>query len=663
MIKRVIVGMAVTAILLLQSLSVNAESEVLLQKAGFIGEGLEVIVEEFEVTESGSYQIILNDFAKSQINNDMLQTFSQLKTILVKEETEIVAYLNNYGQTDPFELEVGKYQIVIAGLPGNDGSKVSQYGVEVSSYKSDIETPFSKVGFISGIPNAESSEEFDNYYINTFGVNKEGTYKIYLTNFAFPKMMGTLLLTIPKADQSGKLVELDASESNQVTATFTAEVGTYRVATIAIPESEVGMGIFGIKIVHLDNGEEISVFEDFVTIGEESGDLDSELFTLFEDDFSVDSEGEYLIDVIDMKPGADEFSASSGKVISLEDFGDIKTIILNKTNNNVVFNQSGFFEATEDDKVMFESGDYTIKILSDTKDVSGAMVGMRIRRDLPSEVLYENAKSIGSNFHKTNDFTASFDSYKLLLTDFRFRKLFSNLQVVLTNGIEIVDALSIDYSETISGYSSDPVTGEFFFIATAGKKYQMHVFVESPAPDGDGKIWPAMYGMQLFGSTDSGINYSELEYEGTGAIGGEFFTEGFEFVVEDDGEYGVRLWDFGFPADFPSLNVAVTKGAKQKIAVIYQTDMEGLGSYELGVLEEGKYFVTLVADPSNDYNFGSYALRLEYSSSSEGEGNGEEPVVEPGVEEKKSSGGGGSLYLYLLLIGLSISLLKQKRIY
>ncbi len=617
-----------------------ADSEILIQEVGFVGSSANVATGEFELTESGRYTFSITDLSTQDVNNEFLEPFEDLNALIIKDDQEYITKFSSDLSTSNIQLEPGIYQIIIHGTSLQTSGKISQYSANV--ILENQETPvYTKVGFI---PELSNETKIEDGFINPIGIEEDGDYKIYLTNFAFPKSLQHLqLLVANNADHSSSF-QLDASNSTQaISSIFSATAGnTLTIATIAVADESVGKGLFGIKMVKVVGEYELSVFETVIPVGEEDGTTDNDVTTLHQGFFTVpeNTGGTQNLQFSDLR------SATTVLVDNEDSFIEsIGYIIQDAITNNVILNTTATEETTE---LGLPSGDYVIRLFVNSSITQEEIFGIRISDKASNERIYDYTQVIGKGFLHSTQLPALAQQTKLIIADLCERARFSQLALILSNGVDIIDTVKIEYSANDPSYCSSPVVEDVEVITSSSLSYQAHIYALAPEETDQGTIRPALFNMQII-NADS----DTLIYENTGSMQGDYSCMGYEFdITSEDGTGTISLIDYAFPQNFADIKLVITQGT-DKVTIF--TTSEAGSSYTYDSLQSGKYFATVIADLADESALSTYGIKMTYKPATN------VPPVDnqtgDGGSDSSGSGGGGNtslLLVLMLLLGANI---------
>jgi hypothetical protein len=172
---------------------------------------------------------------------------------------------------------------------------------------------------------------------------------------------------------------------------------------------------------------------------------------------------------------------------------------------------------------------------------------------------------------------ASTGQYTLDLTDFDFRTPFQSLEVIVTQGAQLLGTTTPDQGLT--------------FIADSGFLV-LTVLSRLAAPDA----------ISLFGLRLTALSDGSVAFEQTQASGAQF--KAYAFDVAETDSYDVELTDFGFPTAFTELSAAVTRGTVREGFVF------GAGRFSFEAVP-GRYFINIVTSPDSGSRHGMYAVTAD----------------------------------------------------
>ena len=669
-----IIGSIIAAALAICSSVALAEPEVIINEIGFIGTGLDTATARFELSNSGRYEIAIKDmYNEEDETNIYLQPFTQLKFLLLKDGHKYIESMQNAGKTLPLDLESGTYQVYIAGSSEQTSEKISQYYFSITA-ESEIannypQPTYEKIGFL---PEVQKIEEVENGSTIPVGIEEDGDYKVYLTNFSFPNKLSTLKLLIANNDTPESSIKLNASEQTQdVSPIFSAKAGQLlTLATIAIADDAEGKGLYGIKLVKMSGNVELTVLEAAIPVGTEDGEINIDAYTTYNDTFTV---GNSTTQTLHFSMLNDQLDAARGIFASsvAEDVGEEDTegaeetegepepeietlpytiMITNTTNNQVVFNQNATTEETE---LNLASGTYAIAVFSQIMPGSDTIFGIRITAG--DKHIYDHTLAIGGDFILSEKLPQVSSQSEITIADMCEGRRFDELGAVITNGTDIIDYISVDYPAAAPAYCSTPYQLNQTIETDPALQYQVHLLSVLPTPANGEVARPAMY---YFKAADKQTGEELLEL--TGALQGDYFNSGYEFEIATAGNATIKLTDYQFPEEFNELKIVVTHGTEKE--TIYSSDPEGTTyTYTSDKLQSGKYYATIMANLQSENDIGTYGIVATFTP--EAASQTEEGSSEPTTDDGNNSGGGGSIPLSLIITFISLVIFARKRTY
>ena len=632
---KTVINAVVAVVLIFCANILHAKAELKIQEVGFVGSGLEVVSGEFQLEQSGRYEIQLIDQSSVDTANQFLVPFTELKLLLLKDGQTYIESMASPGKSLPLNLEAGIYQVYIAGKTDQIDRKISQYYVQIAAEADDSQIAYSTIGFL---PENSTTSKVEGAYLNLVGIAETADYKIYLTNFAFPKMLKSLQLLVTNDADGSDSLQLNASSKMQdVSSIFSANAGdALTIATYAVPDDEIEKGLFGIKLVKMVGSHEITVFETATPVGADDGEPENTTILTQKHIFTISSPGEQILKFADLQ---DSFYEMQGiDPTSKPSYVESLTFTISSlSSREIILNQA----ATEDDiELNLAAGDYALNIMSPVAGDQEVVYGVRLIDAVTQTQIFDHTEVIGPNFLLSEKLPSLSSQSKLILADLCERARFTKLGLMLSNGIDIIEYLPIEYSVNDPSYCSSPVIEEIIIATSSALSYQVHVYAVAPEATNEGVNRPALYNIQVLDQ-----NTNQLIFENTGSLQGDYFNLGYEFDIPTEGSGTISLTDYVFPDSFSELKLVITNGT-QKVT-IYGATQSG-SSYTYDSLLPGKYFATILANLQDDSNLATYGVQMTYEPKISNQGG----TTPPPVDNQNGGGGGGStsMLLGLLLI-------------
>ncbi|THB69914.1 MAG: hypothetical protein D6B28_10570 [Gammaproteobacteria bacterium] len=623
-----------------------AEPELLIHEVGFVGNGMSVASGEFELADSGRFELHLTDKAIDNIDNEYLQPFTELKAMLLKDDQQLVITMDEPGTSMPENLDAGIYKIYILGKTEQLTDKISQYFIELKAEDQAQypEAAYMKVGFL---PEATDQVILQNGFSfdNPVPIPEDGKYQIYLKNIANPQPLKALDLIVKNYTSPSDSILLKATdETEAVSDEFEASKDDIiTMKTLAILADNATEGLFEIKLVKNANGYPSTKWSTVIPVSVEP--IETEIKT-FKGVFSVTSANSQVISFSDLKEEAflEQDNTESAFLESVS--FDIKSI----ETGDIVINEA----ATEGDlELELTPGDYSISIYVKHAENQEEIFGVRISDSVTNAHLYDNTIVIGKNFLHTDNLPQLSSQTFLQVADLCESARFTKLALILSNGTDIIEYLPIEFGVNDPSYcaNDNPVIEDIVVMTSGNLNYQAHIYALPPEPAINGDIRSAMYNMQIIDFLSN-----TLIYEQTGSMMGDYVNLGYEFDIELKGSGVITLRDYQFPDHFSELKMAVFSGTEK--VTIYSGTPDG-ASYAFRSLEPGKYFATIIADLADESHMGTYGITMAFEpdNANNTDGGDTPSVGEQEGENEGESGGGGStsvLLALMLLLGFSI---------
>ncbi len=637
---KTVLNAVVAAVLFICANAVFAEQETLIQEVGFVGSDANIVSGEFELIESARYSFKLTDLSIENVENTPLEPFEKLTAFVVTDSLEFVKSFDLDTPANLLQLEPGIYQVFIHGQSARTPGKISQFQLDVLQ-EDVIEPAYVKVGLIPNL-----SEAYKNYNsINhTYRLQETGKYRLSVTNLSAPSPLETLVVGVFIDADPNSTFNLNASNSTQaLSQDFEGEAGEFiTLAAQAIPAETVNQGKYEVKLVRVisygnndidedDNDIVQPIFDDVIDVGDQTNGIN----TIHKGVFTVSTAGSHTLQFADLKSrtsileaGPDSFVDSVNFTIESLDTGEM---ILSRV-------------ASEDlIELELDPGNYSLEIYMKSEAEQEEIFGVKIEDTLTNNRIYDHTQVLGKGFLHTEQLPALSEETQLILTDICEEARFNKLALILSNGIEITETVTIEYAANDESYCSKHIIKDIILKTANNLNYQVHIYAVASEITADGKIRPSLYNIQVIDSLSD-----DLLYENTGALQGDYFTMGYEVDIPSEGTGEFTLYKYNFPEQSPSIRMAIYNSNaddNSKKVTIYSASDSGAG-YPFDPIMPGKYFATILAQPSEGKEFAAYGIKMTYTP------------LPPKIDEQEdgdSSGGGGgntSMLLLILLTGL-----------
>lgn len=199
-----------------------------------------------------------------------------------------------------------------------------------------------------------------------------------------------------------------------------------------------------------------------------------------------------------------------------------------------------------------------------------------------SQALADIAQPVLDASHYGYAFTSTFNSaasYRLDVSDFGVPTRFSSL-----------DGLAVQRGASLGSLSNDTAT----LIAQSGP---INIVVFPVLPAGQNGLFGVSLAMQSSGS---------VVYETTQGVGSSFSSQSIQ--IPTAGAYVVSAADLGFPAQFSTLALVVTRGPSLVGQVV------GAGNFAFTAADAGTYVLNVLAQVGGSAEYGLYGLSLNPAS-------------------------------------------------
>lgn len=379
-----------------------------------------------------------------------------------------------------------------------------------------------------------------------FVIAAGGTYRASLSDSGFPETLAQINLLITRRG-----VEYARLDGTNTTMQFAAEPGTYDVLVIAQAGVQTDAGLYGVLVTNVGSGE--AIFNESYPVGDLAEGRIAQL--------AADST--YTLTVTDLQfPAA---LASAGAAV----MRGTSVLASRTTAGSTSFNATGGAVRV-----------YALPVATE-QAVAGALLAEILQGTSGVfSVAYTSSPPATANALSILDdevVIANAGSYRVTLTDFEFPGALATLEMaIFQNGVSL-------------GRRAD--TGAIDFQGAAGKVLVLVAAQPSTT-----------VGLGLFGVQLAGEPSGPVVYETTQAVGGLFQSRALDIATA--GSYDVRLTDLVFPAAFPELALAVTRGTT-RVGFAY-----GGGRFSFNATP-GKYFLNFIARVNPSAQFGTYGLKVE----------------------------------------------------
>lgn len=499
----------------------------------------------FVVTTAGSYTVTLTDLGTPQ-------ELSSLRAVVTRDVEPAAELAVEYPAspllpaTTNFTATPGTYRIHVLGVAAS-GAAGGSFGVSVAPSAGGA-TLIDHVGVINAP--AQSSDGLSALQ-TSFPIATAGTYRLVLTDLAFPAALTSSRTLVLRETGSTPVVVLDTQ--GFVPATFAATPGTYQlliVAQAAAPE------LAGLYSVSIDSGIGTLVVYQYT---QAVGTLAPATAV------TIATAGQHTLTLADISFPA-SLDALAGVV----------------TQNGAVLGTLGAAGAVSFSAVQGTTQIYARATPNPTDEVGAFSVQLaRGAQNLYADVWIADTSpepSTPTIYAVTSSDAVTSGAYQLRIEDFAFPLAFASLKSAVTQGSAVVG--------TLNGAG----TGQFTLQASPVK---VLVAVRPPAGASPNA---------LFGLTVTPAGGAEPLLETTQGVGGLFRTH--VVSIATAGPYDLTLADLEFPSAMPTAALAITRGTTL-IAQVY-----GGGTVPRQQLTAGTYVLNFLGQPAASETHGTYGIRV-----------------------------------------------------
>jgi hypothetical protein len=495
-------------------------------------QGLTFVEQAIELEAAGAYEIVLED----------LSVPSALSAVALAA-TAGTGLLGRLDAPGTLEFGVAAPLLMVVRVVGQPGAGQSSGRVRVIVRAAGADSPLAD--FQADIADlGDSGASGEALFNSSFEIESAGPHECRISDLAFPVALQELEVTISTQDQP--VCSLDAANTS---GQFAGVPGSYSIIARARAQSEPGAGLFGVEVA--SSGQ--SVYRATVPVGS-LGEASSVALT---------SDGSHSLALVDQNFPNPLSRLTAVLLQGIDQLG----------------RQDGagtaIFPASAGGSELFE--------FADTTASSGGSYGIDLSGPAGSQ--FSEVRVVGGPepidsglvVYQFRVAVASTGEYTLDLTDFEFRAPFQSLEVIVTQGAQVLGTTTPDQ--------------RLSFIADSGFLV-LTVLSRLAAPDA----------ISLFGLRLTALSDGSVAFEQTQASGAQFSA--YAFDVGEADSYDVELTDFGFPTAFTELSAAVTRGTVREGFVF------GAGRFSFEAVP-GRYFINIVTSPDSGSRHGMYAITAD----------------------------------------------------
>lgn len=527
------------------------------------------IEHSFNVTDTGTYQVVLTDVGAAQTPTPAPLAYVALA---VTNGSAIVGTpLTAAGTTQFTASTAGTYVVRIVGQPGTTNGTINAGSGPVLVTITNTTTNAVLTSFEDVLAPPASSNSNVATVNDTFTVSASGNYTVSLTDWKFPQALAAaeLALASPSTLLAGMSVVAGTATGTPATVALQPNT-TYTVFAVAEAASAAGAGIYT-AVVRDPSG--VIVYSRTVPVGA--------LTSLGSAALSAGTA--YALSFTDLAvPAALSTSGSDGAIAILDE------------NNSTSQSGAGSktFTASAGTYQVFGlgaaaaspgGGSYAVSITPSAGTTPAPVFSV-------AQGVTASGGTLQSYSYNASVTTAG--TYTVQLTDFKYPQALTSVNLVaVQNGATLATPLTAAGSSTIT--------------AAAGN---LSVLVFAQPPTSSGSVGG------VFGLFVTPAGGGAPIYEGTQGVGSSssvvFASR--KAAVPAAGSYAAQVTDVGFPTSFANFNVLVTQGM-----TVVGEFVNG-GSLPITASAAADYFVTFTAQPqlptgsstTNEYQAGTYAIAV-----------------------------------------------------
>lgn len=500
----------------------------------------------FEVTAAGTYTLTLTDLVTPQ-------ALASLRAIVTRDLTVVAQFAVDHAvvplapAAKDFEATPGSYRVHVLGIP-EDGAVGGGFGVSVVP-KAGGPALKDQAGVIAA-PSAPGSGE--SVLLTTFTVAQAGTYRLKLTDLAFPEALASTPQVLLLQDAPSGPVAVPVNQDM-----FDATPGTYQLLILATASAPSLSGLYNVRVDSGDNTAALYVSTQPV------GNLPRAT------DVAIATAGTHVLTVSD---AAFPASLTALSAVVTQNGAVLATLNAAGTTNVAAAQGPAQIYVNGTPSVVEGVGAFGVQLTRAGTEVYADVVVVDASAEPQSPAIYsvESSAAVAAG------------PYELKLEDFERPEPLTSLKAAMTQGAAVQGVLSGE--------------GAAQFNLQAGR---LKVLVALRLPTGAD---PDELRNGLIGLTVTAVGASAPLLETTRGVGGFFRTHPVE--IQAAGPYDLTLKDLAFPDSMRDAMLIITHGT-DLIAQVY-----GSGTVSRQQLSAGTYVLNFLGRPALDESYGAYGLKI-----------------------------------------------------
>lgn len=502
----------------------------------------------FEVTAAGTYTLKLTDAVTPE-------KLKSLRAIVTRDLTVVAQLAVDYAADDlapaekDFDATPGSYRIHVLGIP-EDAALGGSFGVSVTpkaggptlKKHTDVIAPLSVPG--SGQSALQA----------TFDIAQAGTYRLKLTDLAFPEALASTPRVLLLQDSGPAIVPINADM-------FDATPGTYQLFIFATASPASLSGLYNVRV---DSG--VGTAAIYVST-QPVGNLPPAT------DVTIAAAGTHTLTLTDAVFPA---SLTGLSAVVTQNGAVLETLGTAGTKNLVAAQGPAQIYVNATPSTAEGVGAFSVQLTRSVVEVYADVVAVDASAAPESPAIFSAEYSTA----------VAAGPYELELEDFERPVALASMKAAMTQGATVRGLL--------------PSEGTAQFNLQAGRLKVLVALRLPPDPTDSTKSLNGLFGLTV---TAGGASAPLLET--TRGVGGFFRTHPVE--IQAAGPYDLTLQDLAFPDSMRDAMLIITRGT-DLVAQIY-----GSSTVSKQQLSAGTYVLNFLGRPAEDESYGAYGLKIANS--------------------------------------------------
>jgi len=459
------------------------------------------IEHDFNITDTGPYQIVLTDLG-AQYNpavplSQVTMAVTTGNILVAKAQVGVGVYQFNAAAK-------GTYTVHVVGTPGTSGAGVIGLQVGTAANPTSLGNYSDNIAPPSGAPPSGTAILDDSFTVPT-----SGTYSVTLGDMKLPQMLTTLTLAI--TETAGSIVQI---LPNAGTATVSLSSGiTYRINAVAVAAASSG-GLFNATVIPQGGGTQ--VYGKAIAVG-----------TTTQVGTPTLSAGDHSIKLTDLSFPVPLTQLGAAVMFNGQSVTNVPLAAAGTQTFTAAAGTYQVFAVATPQAAAPPAGAYSLQILP-----TGGAAELSLAR-----IVTVTASGGNSSPYSAYSFDSTLPSagaYAVTLTDFSFPVALNAVRLAaVQNGALVGTPLT--------------AAGTLNLNAQAGAISYLVIAQADPAHGG------------LFDVNATASGSTTLIFDATQGVGTGFISR--KVNVTTVGTYGITSSDIGFPASFTNLALVATQGA------------------------------------------------------------------------------------------------------